>query len=182
MSVQRAGSRHVVDAPVFAYSVGVLALRTVGIRVDGVELGIAVVHFAAGNVVDNQQQIVVPVVVEVGVEGNIDPAVGAGVVERDRTGIDVYVAVERSCPHILHKLVIRSVRHVDVQRAGDYLTVVVLERHAAEVSRHVVEVARQINLLREGVEVVVGHREVVALGTVGRGRVAVVLINELWFN
>ena len=174
LGVQRARGRHVVDTPVITCLMGIFALRTVGVRVDGVELGIAVVHLAAGDVVDDQQQVVGTVVVEVGVEGDIDPTVGAGVVERDRTGIDVHIAVRRGGPHVLHKLVVGGVRHVDIQRAGDHLAVIVLERHAAELCRHVVEIARQVNLLGEGVEVMVGHREVVALGAVGRGRVAVV--------
>ena len=174
LCLQTAGRRHIRDAPVGIRIMAVFALRAVSVGVHRVELGIAVVHLAARDVVDNQQQVVVAVVVEVGVEGNIDPAVGAGGAERDRTGIDVYITVRRGRPHVLHELVVCSVCQIDVQRAGDHLTIVVLERHAAELGRNVVEVARQVNLLREGVEVMVGHREVVALRAVCGGRVAVV--------
>ena len=112
LRVQTAGRRHIVDAPVGVRGVVVLALRTVHAVVDGVELGVAVVDRAAGDVVDDQQQVVITVVIEVRVEGDVNPAVGAGVVERDGAGIDMHVVVQRGGPDILHELVVGSVCHV----------------------------------------------------------------------
>ena len=86
----------------------------------------------------------------------------------------MHVAVERSSPHVLYELVISGVRHVDVQGTGDHLTVVVLERHTAEFRGGSGQFTGQINLLREGVQIVVGHREVVTFCRVGGCRIAVV--------